>query len=98
MLPNFNLLFAQLIGFLVSLMFGLLFFALTAVFLYMVYQWMKYRHREEYALDFVTLLVRLPKDNEIKIDAAEQMFASFYSVKHDGWFHWLKPEDLFAFE
>jgi hypothetical protein len=98
MLPNLNLLFAQLISFLLASLFAAVFFVLIAVFCYMFYQWLKYRHREEYALDFVTLLVRLPRDNEIKIDAAEQMFASFYSVKHDGWFHWLKPEDLFSFE
>ena len=42
---------------------------------------MKHRHRERYALDFVTLVIRVPKDNEIKIDAAEQMFASLYSIK-----------------
>ena len=45
------------------------------VFLYMIFQWWKHRKREEYALGFVTLMVRLPRDNETKIDAAEQMFA-----------------------
>ncbi len=69
-----------------------------AVFGYMLFQWLKYRHREEYALDFVTLQVRLPKDNEIKIDAAEQMFAGLYSLKKTGWFSWAKAEDVFSFE
>lgn len=36
---------------------------------YVFLQWFKHRKRESYSLDFVTLLVRLPKDNEIKIDA-----------------------------
>lgn len=49
--------------------------SIFAVFFYMVFQFFKHRKREQYALDFVTLMVRLPKDNEIKIDAAEQMFA-----------------------
>ena len=42
--------------------------AVIAVFGYMLFQWWKHRNREAYALDFVTLLIRLPKDNEIKIE------------------------------
>jgi hypothetical protein len=95
---NFDLFITQAINFLISLGLAAIFVVLLAVFLYMVYQWFKYRNREAYALDFVTLLVRLPRENEIKIDAAEQMFASLYSVKKEGFFHWLQPEDLFAFE
>lgn len=98
MIPNLDSLFSQIFSFVILLLFGLFFVVLLVVFLYMVYQWFKYRHRETYALDFMTLLVRLPRDNEIKIDAAEQMFASLYSVKHDGWFDFLKPEDLVSFE
>lgn len=74
------------------------FILLVAVFGYMLIQWLKHRKREEYALDFVTLRVRLPRDNEIKIDAAEQLFAGLHSLKNDGIFSWLKPEDVFAFE
>nr|MDQ3008371.1 type IV secretion system DNA-binding domain-containing protein [bacterium] len=44
------------------------------------------------------LLVRLPRDNEIKIDAAEQMFAGLYSLKKNGFWSWLKTEDIFSFE
>src|SRR5437764_15244102 len=95
---NFDLLLAEALNFIFSLVFAIGFAVLAAVFLYMVFQWWKHRNREKYALDFVTLLVRLPKDNEIKIDAAEQMFASLYSMKHDGFFTWLKPEDVFSFE
>lgn len=65
---------------------------------YMVLQWLKHRRREKYSLEFVTLLVKLPKENEIKIDAAEQMFAGLHSLKKSGLFKFLKPEDLFAFE
>ncbi len=96
--PSVDVLLNQAISIVFSLFFLLLFLILVAVFSYMLFQWFKYKDRESYALDFVSLLVRLPKENEIKIDAAEQMFASLYSVKHDGWFHWLKPEDLFSFE
>jgi hypothetical protein len=95
---DFDLFITQAINLLISLGLAALFLALLVIFIYMVFQWFKYRNRENYALDFVTLLVRLPRENEIKIDAAEQMFASLYSVKREGFFHWLKPEDLFAFE
>jgi len=63
------------------------------VLVYMFLQWWKYRNREEYSLKFVHLLIALPKDNEIKIDAAEQMFAAFHSLKNSGWFSFLKKED-----
>ena len=65
---------------------------------YLFFQWFKHRKREGYSLDFVTLLVRLPKDNEIKIDAAEQMFAGLHSMKKSGFFSFLKPEELISFE
>ena len=95
---NPDKIFTQFLTIFISLFFFIAFLALVAVFIYMIFQWLKYKGREKYALDFVTLLVRLPKDNEIKIDAAEQMFASLYSVKHEGLFSWMKMEDLFAFE
>ena len=65
---------------------------------YLFFQWFKHRKREGYSLGFVTLLVRLPKDNEIKIDAAEQMFAGLHSMKKSGFFSFLKPEELISFE
>jgi len=66
---------------------------------YMALQWFKHRNREKYALEFVTLLIKLPRDNEIKIDAAEQMFASLYSLKKSGWLSgMLSIEDYFSFE
>jgi hypothetical protein len=65
---------------------------------YLFFQWFKHRRREGYSLDFVTLMVRLPKDNEIKIDAAEQMFAGLHSLKKSGAFSFLHPEELISFE
>jgi hypothetical protein len=95
---NFDQLIARFAELLLSLGVVLFLAALLAVFAYMIFQWLKYRNRENYALEFVTLFVRLPKENEIKIDAAEQMFASLYSVKRTGWLAWMQPEDLFSFE
>lgn len=77
---------------------GIILLAVFLVFGYMVFQWYKHRNRETYALDFVTLLVRLPRDNEIKIDAAEQMFSGLHSLKKTGFFSFLKTEDIFSFE
>jgi hypothetical protein len=92
-----TLIFSLLDG-VVSLLVLIGFVVLLGVFVYMVFQWLKHRRRESYALDFVTLQVKLPKDNEIKIDAAEQMFASLYSLKKQGWLAFTKPEHIIAFE
>jgi hypothetical protein len=98
MYENFDLLISQLLSLLVAVLFTVVCLICVLVFMYMFFQWFKYRNREEYALDFVTLMVKLPKENEIKIDAAEQMFASLYSLKKTGIFSFLQPEDLFSFE
>src|SRR3989344_3399767 len=50
------------------------------------------------SLEFVLLSVAVPRDNEIKIDAAEQMFSSLASVYKGGTFSFLKPQDHFSFE
>jgi len=41
----------------------------------------KHRNRERVSLDSVLLQICLPRDNEVKIDAAEQLFASLYSMR-----------------
>ncbi len=67
--------------------------------LYLLFQWFKYRNREQYSLGFVLLEVRLPRDNEIKIDAAEQMFASLHTLYESDWLKKrIKPQDHFSFE
>lgn len=95
---NPDLLLATLFSWGMALVLFALIMGVAVVFAYMLFQWFKHRDREQYALEFVTLMVRVPKDNEIKIDAAEQMFAGLYSLKHDGWFNWLSNEDLLSFE
>lgn len=45
----------------------------------------RYRNREKESLEEVTLQVSVPRGNEIKIDAMEQLFASLYSIKKGGW-------------
>ncbi|MBI2040446.1 type IV secretory system conjugative DNA transfer family protein [Candidatus Microgenomates bacterium] len=46
----------------------------------------KYRDREKRSLRFVLLQVTVPRDNEIKIDAAEQFFATLASLKKSAGF------------
>lgn len=41
----------------------------------------KFRHREHESLDFIVLQVAVPRGNEIKIDAAEQMFSSLSGLR-----------------
>ena len=61
--------------------------------------WMKNKDREQRSLDFVLLQVAVPRDNEIKIDAAEQMFSSLYSIhKSHGTFAFLTPQEHFSLE
>lgn len=85
-----------------QLVLSIFFFVVIAVVVFLTI-WLlafliKNRRRERYMLDFMTLLVTLPKSNEIKIDAAEQMFAGLYSLKKDGFWHFLQPEDIIGFE
>jgi len=85
-------------GFLTFFTFLLLAVIILA-FGYMLIQWLKHHRREKYALGFVTLMIKLPKDNEIKIDAAEQMFAGLYSLKNSGILKKIfKPEHIVTFE
>ena len=77
---------------------GIIALGLTGVVLYLVVLYLRLKKRMEHALEMVTVEVRIPKDNEIKIDSAEQMFSAFQSIKHHGWFSFLEVEDVIAFE
>ncbi|MGD9129376.1 MAG: type IV secretion system DNA-binding domain-containing protein [Candidatus Woesebacteria bacterium] len=93
-----DLLINQFIAVIVLLIAIVLTWLILGVFAYMFIQWLKHRKREDYALSFVTLLVRVPKDNEIKVDAAEQMFAGLSSLKQTGVTSFLKTDDIISFE
>jgi hypothetical protein len=95
---NVDALLEQLVSLILGL-FGFAFFiAVLIIFIYMLLQWLKNRRSEAYSLNFVTMVIRLPKDNEVKIDAAEQMFAGLYSLKKSGPLSFMKPEDVISFE
>lgn len=65
---------------------------------YLVLLLFKFRKREQISLDTVLLQVAMPRDNEIKIDAAEQMFASLHSIYDSSFGSWLNPQPHISFE
>ena len=61
--------------------------------------WIKYRNREKSSLQFVLLQIKVPRGNEIKIDAAEQLFATFASLRQSGgMLGTFKPQPHLSFE
>ena len=65
---------------------------------YLLLLWLRNRGREAQSLDSTLIQVTLPRDNEVKIDAAEQFFASFVGIKANGMFSFLKYKPHIAFE
>lgn len=71
---------------------------LTLAFLYLVVIYFRLKKREQISLEMQTLEIKLQKDNEIKVDIAQEMFASFNSLKKSGFFSFLDVDDVLAFE
>lgn len=76
---------------------GLLVFILIALG-YIAFVLFRYRGREERSIDSVLLEVAVPRGNEIKIDAMEQLFSSLYSIKKGGWKQKLTVQPAVSFE
>jgi hypothetical protein len=70
-----------LIALVVSSLLVVLIAGLLMVFFYFFLMWVRHRKRETEALNSTLLQVTVPRDNEIKIDAAEQMFSSLYAIR-----------------
>ncbi len=70
----------------------------TFLFFYLAVVYAHLKKREQISMEMVTLEIKISKDNEIKIDAADQMFAAFASLKKGGWFSFLDLDDVIAFE
>lgn len=60
--------------------------------------WFKYKNREEVSLRFVLMQIAVPRDNEVKIEAAEQMFSSLFSIKKGGFWQKFKAQQHLSFE
>jgi len=83
--------------------FLLLIFSTVVVFslaglAYVAFTFFKFRKREERSIDSVLLQVGVPRGNEIKIDAMEQLFASLYSIKKGGWKQKFSVQPAVSFE
>src|SRR5579864_4635846 len=68
-----------------------------AVF-YIFVLWLRYRNRESLSLNSVLLQVTVPRENETKIDAAEQLFASLYALYGTTRFEYFRPQPHISFE
>jgi hypothetical protein len=93
--------------FLDSVNFGALLFTAVALALliflmvalgYVLFIFYKNRKREEFSIDSVLLSVALPRNNEIKIDAMEQLFSSLYSIKKGGFWQKFDIQPTISFE
>lgn len=60
--------------------------------------WYKWKDREKVSLDSILLQISLPRDNEIKIDAAESLFSGFASLRKSGRFARFHPQPHISFE
>ena len=65
---------------------------------YVFLLWYRNRGREYQSLNSTLLQVAVPRDNEIKIDAAEQLFASLASIRKSGKLQFLKKQPHITFE
>lgn len=82
----------------ISLLIVVICVSIGVALLYVVFLLWKYRDREKRSLSHVLLQIAVPRENEIKIDAAEQMFASLYGMYNTKWWAFTKPQDHIAFE
>ena len=65
---------------------------------YVIFTLIRYRDRESRSLDSVLYQVAVPRGNEIKIDAMEQLFASLYAIKKGGWQQKFTAQPTISFE
>src|SRR3989344_1514539 len=87
------------INLIIASIFAFLFLIFALVFLgYVVFVFFKNRGRENSSIDSVLLQVAVPRMNEIKIDAMEQLFSSLYSMKKGGWQQKFSIQPTISFE
>ena len=65
---------------------------------YVAFILFKHRGREDRSIDSVLLQVSVPRGNEIKIDAMEQLFASLAAIKKSGWKQKFTVQPTISFE
>ena len=72
-----------------------LFFAGLGFFVFTLF---RFRDREKRSIDSVLLQVAVPRGNEIKIDAMEQLFAALFAIKKSGWKQRFSVQPAISFE
>ena len=95
---QFTSLLGNLETFGISLVFVICFICIAIGIGYVLFTLWKNRDREAKSLSFVLLQIAVPRDNEIKIDAAEQLFASLYGLFDNKFFAFLRPQEHISFE
>ena len=95
---NFPVILDKVIFILLSILFLILSGFLIFLAFYLITLLVKLKKREKASLEMITLEVKVPKDNEIKIDSAAQMLSSFTVFKKSGFFSFLDVDDTIAFE
>jgi len=94
-LPNFlDLLVPLILIVIVLLIIG----SLGAGLGYLIVLWLRNKDRESQSLNSTLIQVTVPRDNEIKIDAAEQFFGSFAGIKVGGMLSFIKFKPHISFE
>ncbi len=69
------------------------------IFCWMIFVvWLRNRNREDVSMKFVLMEIAVPKDNEVKVDAVEQMFSSLYSLKKGGYWQKFKSQQHLSLE
>jgi len=96
--PSINSLTNAIIYYFLLFSLSIISLACLGIIFYGLILWWRWRKREEQALKFVLLQIALPRDNEIKIDAMEQIFASLYSIKSGGKFKFFRTQPHVSFE
>lgn len=92
----------SVISFLISLSIGVILsiviVLLLTLLIYVFVLWTRNKGREKESLNSTLLQVTLPRDNEIKIDAAEQLFSNFATLRKGGRLSFLKLQPALSFE
>jgi len=95
---SLNNLMPILLSFLVGLFIAGILILIVVLLSYVFVLWYRNRDREAQSLESTLLQVALPRDNEIKIDAAEQLFASLGSLRKGGRLSFLRLQPHLSFE
>lgn len=74
------------------------FFVLFAAVLWYMFMRMRQKDREDKSLESVLLEVTVPRGNEVKVDAMEQMIGSVASIRKSGWKMRFKAQPAISLE